>query len=368
MLINRHKWQVNCNYHGISIHTRYSKNYKECKKCIYEYILIKEFKKKFKNFDYIKTPILDIKKPITISCKIHGEYTQTIRNIRQSPNSMGCKKCLSSIKSTNSLRGKYNDKNQKICKKCNKYKDLFDMLKNNNLCKICYYNSSGYINSQKKYKMGHKFINNYCSKKCDLNWYNCNICNKYFVSKIKLRTLFKFCKNCKKNNNTNNFIIKNTNRNIELKEKLCIDCNNKYSGHNNSIRCEICRDINKIIVRQNYYKTQQYKITRKNGAGDHKHRAKKYKVPYVKFDKWNDVFVRDNFICQYCGIVCDTNKKNFQTKKYITIDCIIPMSKGGAYEPSNCVTACRSCNSKKRDKLNILPNKFSYKSKQLPLF
>lgn len=368
MLINRHKWQVNCNIHGIFIHTRYSKNYKECKKCIYEYNLIKEFKEKFKNFNYIKTPILDIKKPITISCKIHGEYSQTIANIRTSPNSMGCKKCLSLLKSINQSKGKYNNKGQKICKSCNQYKDLSQMLKNYNKCKICYYNSNEYINSQNKYRKSDKFINKYCSEKCDLNWYNCNICNKDFVSKIKLRKVFKFCKTCKKNNDTNKFIIKNINRNFELKEKLCIDCNNKYLGNHQMIRCDICRDLRKKIIRQNYYKTEQYKITRKNTSGDHRHRAKKYKVPYVKFDEWELVFKRDNFLCQYCGIVCDTNKKNSQTKDYITIDCVIPMSKGGSYEPNNCVTACRSCNSKKRNKLNILPKTFPYKSKQLPLF
>lgn len=52
------------------------------------------------------------------------------------------------------------------------------------------------------------------------------------------------------------------------------------------------------------------------------------------------VFDRDNYTCQYCG------KRGCM----LEVDHVIPFSKGGSYELSNLVTACRKCNRQKRDK------------------
>jgi 5-methylcytosine-specific restriction endonuclease McrA len=60
------------------------------------------------------------------------------------------------------------------------------------------------------------------------------------------------------------------------------------------------------------------------------------KVPFSK----KNVMVRDNFTCQYCG-----------TNKGLTIDHVIPVSKGGKTTFENCVSACKKCNGKKGDKL-----------------
>jgi hypothetical protein len=48
------------------------------------------------------------------------------------------------------------------------------------------------------------------------------------------------------------------------------------------------------------------------------------------------VFNRDGFQCVYCG-----------TKETLTLDHVIPYSKGGSDEPENLSTCCQSCNSKK---------------------
>lgn len=53
----------------------------------------------------------------------------------------------------------------------------------------------------------------------------------------------------------------------------------------------------------------------------------------------NAVMKRDDYRCQYCGAIKD-----------LTIDHVIPQSKGGDSSWSNMVTACISCNSKKGDK------------------
>ncbi len=51
-----------------------------------------------------------------------------------------------------------------------------------------------------------------------------------------------------------------------------------------------------------------------------------------------NVFKRDNFECQYCG-----------TRKELTLDHVIPSSKGGQHTWINLVTACKRCNAKKGD-------------------
>jgi len=52
----------------------------------------------------------------------------------------------------------------------------------------------------------------------------------------------------------------------------------------------------------------------------------------VSFNKTN-VFIRDKYTCQYCG-----------SKENLTIDHVIPISKGGTTCFENCVTCCKSCN------------------------
>ena len=51
------------------------------------------------------------------------------------------------------------------------------------------------------------------------------------------------------------------------------------------------------------------------------------------------IFERDLYRCRYCG-----------SHKDISLDHVIPVSKGGSDEPDNLVTACRACNSRKSDK------------------
>jgi CRISPR/Cas system Type II protein with McrA/HNH and RuvC-like nuclease domain len=51
-----------------------------------------------------------------------------------------------------------------------------------------------------------------------------------------------------------------------------------------------------------------------------------------------NVFKRDNYECVYCG-----------SSKILTIDHVIPQSKGGKDAWDNLVTACRSCNAEKAD-------------------
>jgi hypothetical protein len=62
-----------------------------------------------------------------------------------------------------------------------------------------------------------------------------------------------------------------------------------------------------------------------------------HKVPLTR----ENVFKRDNHTCVYCGY-------NDNTKK-LTIDHVIPQSKGGLNAWDNLVTACGRCNGAKAD-------------------
>lgn len=61
----------------------------------------------------------------------------------------------------------------------------------------------------------------------------------------------------------------------------------------------------------------------------------KRKIPFSK----KNVIVRDNYKCTYCGVEGTT----------LTIDHVVPKSKGGKSIFENCVAACKLCNNAKRD-------------------
>jgi hypothetical protein len=54
-----------------------------------------------------------------------------------------------------------------------------------------------------------------------------------------------------------------------------------------------------------------------------------------------NILIRDNFECQYCG---DKVGKN------ASLDHVIPKSRGGKTDYTNCVTCCKKCNGVKADR------------------
>lgn len=61
-----------------------------------------------------------------------------------------------------------------------------------------------------------------------------------------------------------------------------------------------------------------------------------WKVPPVNR---RELLRRDHHVCQYCG-----------STKQLTIDHIVPLSKGGKHTWDNVVTACERCNQRKGDR------------------
>lgn len=76
----------------------------------------------------------------------------------------------------------------------------------------------------------------------------------------------------------------------------------------------------------------------------------KTRVPFAK----KNVYIRDDFECVYCG----------HRSKKLTIDHIIPKSRGGKSTFENCVASCKPCNNKKGHKLcseiKMYPSKSAY--------
>ena len=77
------------------------------------------------------------------------------------------------------------------------------------------------------------------------------------------------------------------------------------------------------------------------------------RVPYkeVVLSRYN-IFRRDNFECQYCG-----------GKHSLTLDHVIPKSKGGDSSWKNLITACSKCNNAKG---NMTPKQAGLKLRSVP--
>ena len=61
----------------------------------------------------------------------------------------------------------------------------------------------------------------------------------------------------------------------------------------------------------------------------------------VAFSRRN-VFKRDRFTCQYCGVQPGTDE--------LTLDHVVPRAQGGQSTWNNCVLACLACNKRKADR------------------
>jgi 5-methylcytosine-specific restriction endonuclease McrA len=59
------------------------------------------------------------------------------------------------------------------------------------------------------------------------------------------------------------------------------------------------------------------------------------------------LFARDHYTCQYCS----RPQVALRTRECLTRDHLVPMSRGGANQWTNVVTACSSCNTRKGNRL-----------------
>lgn len=105
---------------------------------------------------------------------------------------------------------------------------------------------------------------------------------------------------------------------------------------------------------QQFTWTDWEKLRPKNGEQVIRSGDLEFRIPWViilnKYDKIHDrgvnfsrreLYRRDDYQCQYCGCRPGT--------KELSVDHIIPRSKGGQTTWENCVLACIECNIKKAD-------------------
>ncbi len=70
----------------------------------------------------------------------------------------------------------------------------------------------------------------------------------------------------------------------------------------------------------------------------HYDRVPCHEAPFTR----RNLFLRDDFTCQYCGRRCSTD--------HLSVDHVLPRSRGGSTSWENCVLACVACNARKADR------------------
>lgn len=78
-------------------------------------------------------------------------------------------------------------------------------------------------------------------------------------------------------------------------------------------------------------------------------------VHKVKYNRFN-IYLRDNYTCQYCGF-----RSYEKQKDILTLDHVIPRAMGGESSFENIVTACSSCNIEKAHFMKMKPINKPYK-------
>jgi len=66
----------------------------------------------------------------------------------------------------------------------------------------------------------------------------------------------------------------------------------------------------------------------------------------------SNIYARDRYLCQYCGAKEGSTKvvNGKPVRVVLTLDHILPESRGGKFQWDNLISACKFCNSKKGDR------------------
>jgi hypothetical protein len=145
--------------------------------------------------------------------------------------------------------------------------------------------------------------------------------------------------------------VKETKRKERNKNKEYYDEYHKEYYENNKI--EILKR-NKKYQKLKSKELKEYRIKNKDKryANSANYRAKKRNAFISNVNK-KKIFERDNYVCQICKKLGFTFIDKYHPL-YLTIDHIIPISKGGLHCPENVQTAHFRCNSSKGDKLRMV--------------
>jgi len=89
---------------------------------------------------------------------------------------------------------------------------------------------------------------------------------------------------------------------------------------------------------ERYSRTEKWKAKKRRDYA--RRRAAIVPSRPVTAEDWLEIVRQHKSRCHYCG-----------KRKALTLDHVIPLSKGGLHVKENIVPACKSCNSKKKDRL-----------------
>ena len=107
-----------------------------------------------------------------------------------------------------------------------------------------------------------------------------------------------------------------------------------------AINVDIPRNLKKIEEEDKIYAQKKGMTLEELYAYRDKRRARR-----IRSGVRNEVLIRDNYTCVYCG-----------SKEDLAIDHIFPFSRGGSNESDNLQVLCRDCNSSKS---NSIPKEYS---------
>lgn len=75
-------------------------------------------------------------------------------------------------------------------------------------------------------------------------------------------------------------------------------------------------------------------------------------------------FIKQNGKCHWCKHPME--RRNSKSRRFATIEHLLPLAKGGADDPSNCVLACFLCNNRRGD-ARLTPDEAYKQSKVEPV-
>lgn len=132
-------------------------------------------------------------------------------------------------------------------------------------------------------------------------------------------------------NNREQILLKSKKYRKTNSEKLCIKSKARYAANPEKHKADV----------KKYCQTEEGKAVRQK-AGQ-KYRALKIGVTVEDFSPI-EIFKRDNYICQSCGIKTRPEFKNQYHPKKPHLDHIIPLSLGGKHSKKNVQCLCAHCN------------------------
>jgi 5-methylcytosine-specific restriction endonuclease McrA len=202
--------------------------------------------------------------------------------------------------------------------------------------------------------------------------------NEYFPIRYDrgVKGLRAECKECWNRRHKKYEIKKKIYKPKPKKVLICSICKQPFESHQNAKYCsDKCRSeksrlkyhekyspvLNDYVIKEcaycgKEYKTNTFVDVRLYCSKRCLHKACKRERSYRKRGQFvanvyrNDIYKRDNYICQLCDERVDMNKVAPHPLSP-TLDHIIPLSKGGTHEPSNVQLAHFICNSIKSDRI-----------------